>query len=220
MFRIPDIFALTDNLVSYAYPELNKSELLVSWGKASCFAQVHWDETKKAISIRINNDVKTWHESGIIGLLSHELSHPAQVSGGRSELKTDRESIRRGLGPYLAIERIFAGQYEDHVIRRGKDRYLGYKSIRAQLTDLEIQHVDFLFSEIGIIPSKRREVRTTIHDTLVHEESKGTILIVEGRRFKLPPEIKEPDIKIIEHKSMTYIYADEVLIGEFLTEEE
>jgi hypothetical protein len=217
---IPDIRTLTDNLVFHAYPELIKSELLVSWGKTSSFALIHWDNTKQRISIRINDDVKTWHESGVLGLISHELSHPAQIRGGRSELKTDRDSIRRGLGPYLAIERIFAGKHEDHVIRGGEDRYLGYKSIRAQLTELEVQHLDALLSELGIIPTRQKEVRRTTHDTLIHGKQKETTVIVEGHRFVLSPETKEPDIRIIERNSIVYIYADEVIVGEFHTEKE
>ena len=216
MSRVLDIYALADNLVFYAYPEFIKSNLLVTWGRTSSFAQIRWDETKVKISIRVNNDVKTWHESGILGLISHELSHPAQARGGRSELTTDRDSIRRGLGPYLAIERLYTGKYEDHVIRRGKDRYLGYKSIRSQLTELEVQQVDSLLSEVGIIPSRQMYVRKTTHDTLIHEEPKRAIVIVEGHRFILPPTIKEPDIRIVERNSTTYVYADEVLVGEFL----
>jgi hypothetical protein len=218
--RVPDIYALADTLVFHAYPELVNSNLQVTWGKTSSFAQIYWDETKERISIRVNNDVKAWHESGILGLISHELSHPAQARGGKSEVTTDNDSIRRGLGPYLAIERLFAGKYEDHVIRRGKDRYLGYKSIRSQMTELEVQQLDSLLSEVGIIPSREKDVRKTIHDTLIHEEPKRSTIIVEGHRFILPSAIKEPDIRIIERNSTTYVYADEVLVGEFLGEKE
>ena len=220
MSRVPDIVALADSLVFYAYPELIKSNLLVTWGKTSSFAQIRWDETKERISIRVNHDVKAWHESGILGLISHELSHPAQTRGGKSELSTDKDSIRRGLGPYLAIERLFAGKYDDHVMRHNKDRYLGYKSIRSQLTELEVQQVDALLSEVGIIPSRQKEVRRTTHDTLIHGELKGATVIVEGHRFILPPKTKEPDIRIIERNSKAYIYADDVLVGKFHTEKE
>ncbi|NHI88807.1 MAG: hypothetical protein EAX87_04735 [Candidatus Thorarchaeota archaeon] len=218
MPRVPDIHALANTLVFHAYPELINSNLQVTWGRTSSFAQIYWDETKERISIRVNNDVKAWHESGILGLISHELSHPAQSRGGTSELTTDNDSIRRGLGPYLAIERLFAGKYEDHVIRRGKDRYLGYKSIRSQMTELEVQQLDSLLSEVGIIPSREKDVRKTTHDTLIHEEPKRSTIIVEGHRFMLPSAIKEPDIKIIERNSTIYVYADEVLVGEFLSE--
>ena len=134
-----DVSALVDVLISSAYPELRNSNMSVSWGKTSSFAQIQWSDSKDDISIRINTKVKEWHEAGVTGLISHELSHPAQRGGGLSELKTDRDAISRGFGPYLAVERLFAGKYEDHVVRRGKDRYLGYRSIRVQLTHLESQ---------------------------------------------------------------------------------
>ena len=217
--EVPDISTMVEVLILSAYTELQKSNMSVSWGKTSSFAQIQWGVSKDEISIRVNNNVKTWHEAGITGLLSHELSHPAQRGGGLSELKTDRDAISRGFGPYLAIERLFAGKYEDHVIRRGKDRYLGYRSIRAQLTHLESQQLDTLLSEIALVPTKHPSPITMIHDIAMFDKESKTTLTIEGHQFLLPQGIQNPDIKLVERNYITYVYADEILVGEFSEEE-
>ena len=218
MLNVPDVSVLVEVLISTAYPELQKSNMSVSWGKTSSFAQIQWSDSKDDISIRVNKKVKDWHEAGITGLISHELSHPAQRGGGLSELKTDRDAISRGFGPYLAIERIFAGKYEDHVIRRGKDRYLGYRSIRAQLTHLESQQLDILLSEIGLAPTKHPSPVTMSHDIAMFDRENITTLTIEGHQFLLPQGIQNPDIKLVERTNVTYVYADEILVGEFSEE--
>jgi len=207
---------LVDVLISSAYPELRNSNMSVSWGKTSSFAQIQWSDSKDDISIRINTKVKEWHEAGVTGLISHELSHPAQRGGGLSELKTDRDAISRGFGPYLAVERLFAGKYEDHVVRRGKDRYLGYRSIRVQLTHLESQQLDTLLLEIGLVPTKHPSPVTMSHDIAMFDKESKTTLTIEGHQFLLPQGIQNPDIKLIERNYVTYVYADEILLGEFI----
>ncbi len=211
-----DVSALVDVLISSAYPELRNSNMSVSWGKTSSFAQIQWSDSKDDISIRINTKVKEWHEAGVTGLISHELSHPAQRGGGLSELKTDRDAISRGFGPYLAVERLFAGKYEDHVVRRGKDRYLGYRSIRVQLTHLESQQLDTLLLEIGLVPTKHPSPVTMSHDIAMFDKESKTTLTIEGHQFLLPQGIQNPDIKLIERNYVTYVYADEILLGEFI----
>ena len=211
-----DVSALVEVLISSAYPEIRKSNMSVSWGKTSSFAQIQWSDSKDDISIRINTKVKEWHEAGVTGLISHELSHPAQRGGGLSELKTDRDAISRGFGPYLAVERLFAGKYEDHVVRRGKDRYLGYRSIRVQLTHLESQQLDTLLLEIGLVPTKHPSPVTMSHDIAMFDKESKTTLTIEGHQFLLPQGIQNPDIKLIERNYVTYVYADEILLGEFI----
>jgi hypothetical protein len=217
--EVPDISRLVKVLISSAYPELQQSNMSVSWGKTSSFAQIQWGDSKDEITIRINKTVKTWHEAGITGLISHELSHPAQQVGGLNELKTDEDAISRGFGPYLAVERLFAGKYDDHLIRRGKDRYLGYRSIRAQLTKLESQQLDVLLSEIGLIPTKTPDKVSMNHDIAVFDNENRTTITIEGHRFILPKGIRNPDIKLVERNYVTYVYADEVLVGEFKEDE-
>jgi hypothetical protein len=214
----PDISKLVKILISSAYPELHKSEIIPSWGRTSCFAQIRWDDGKDQISIRFNKKVKKWHESGIIGLVSHELSHPAQKGAGLSELKTDRDAISRGFGPYLAIERVYTGKFEDHLVRRGKDRYLGYRSIRTQLTQLECQQLDMLLSKIGLIPTKPPSPITMSHDFAIVDKKTRATLLIEGHKFLIPENIRDPDIKLVERDYVTYVYADNILLGEFHTE--
>lgn len=219
LHEVPDISTLVKVLISSAYPELRQSKISTSWGNTASFAQVQWDESKDEISIRINNDVKTWHEAGIIGLISHELSHPAQKGKGVSELKTDNDAITRGLGPYLAVERLFAGKYEDHVIRRGKDRYRGYRSIRLDLTQPESQQLDMLLSEIGLVPTKQPSPNLLSHDIVMCGKENRTTLTIEGHQFDLPIGVQNPDIKLVERNLVTYVYADEILVGEYTEEE-
>ncbi len=214
----PDISSLVKNLISLAYPELIASEVSISWRRTSSFAQIHWSESKEEISIRINNNVKIWHEAGIIGLLSHELSHPAQEGSGFSELKTDEDAISRGLGPYLAVERVFAGKYEDHAIKRGKDRYLGYRSIREQLTYIESNQLDLLLANIRLIPSKRTSRATLNHDIAIYDKERITTLAIDGHQFQLPQSVLNPEIKIVERNCVTLVYVDEVLVGQFSKE--
>jgi hypothetical protein len=217
--EVLDISLLVKLLISSAYPELQQSNMSVSWGQTSSFAQIKWGESKDAISIRINNSVKAWHEAGITGLISHELSHPAQKGAGLSEQKTDNDAISRGFGPYLAVERVFAGKYEDHVIRRGKDRYLGYRSIRAQLTHLERHQLDVLLSDIGLVLTKHTSPVTLSHDIAMFDKESTTTLTIEGHQFLLPQGIQNPDIKLVERNYVIYVYADEILVGEFSEEE-
>ncbi|MFX1560304.1 MAG: hypothetical protein ACFFBL_06935, partial [Promethearchaeota archaeon] len=169
---------------------------------------------KNQISILFNRNVKTWHETGVIGLISHELSHPAQSGTGLSEFKTDKDAISRGFGPYLAIERVFTGKFEDHLIRRGKDRYLGYRSIREQLTSLECRQLDEVLSKIGLIPSRPPSPVSVSHDIAIVEKKARTTLMIEGHKFILPDNIRDPDIKLIERNQIIYIYADDILLGE------
>ena len=213
--KVPDISALTDVLVSFAYPELRRSKIEVSWGRLASYALVQWGHDRNEITIRFSREVRTWHEAGILGLICHELSHPAQIGDGMSELGTDEDVIIRGLGPYLAVERVYAGKYEDHVIQHGKDRYIGYRSIRAKLTNLEIEQLDTLLSEIGLLPSKPPSRVSMRHDVVILNEEKKRILTVEGHRFRLPLNVESPDIKLVQRNGVTYVYADETQIGEF-----
>jgi len=217
--EVPDISKVVEVLISSAYPELQQSNFSVTWGKTSSLAQIQWGESRDEISIRVNNSVKTWHEAGIIGLISHELSHPAQEGEELSELKTDKDAVSRGFGSYLAVERLFAGKYEDQVIQRGKDRYLGYRSIRAQLMYLESQQLDILLSEIGLVPTKYSSPITLSHDISMFDKESKTILTIEGHQFLLPQGIQNPDIKLVERNYVTYVYADDILLGQFKEEE-
>jgi hypothetical protein len=220
MSQSSKLFSLVTTIVSLAYPELFQSKLSVSWGRTSSLAQVQWEESKDEISIRVNRCVREWHEAGITGLLSHELSHPAQRGTGLSEVHTDTDALTRGFGPYLAVERLFAGKYEDHMIRKGKDRYLGYRSIRTQLTNLETEQLDMLLSEIGLAPTRPRGPVLLSHDVAVIDQKRNTTITVEGHQFIIPYEMKDPDIKIVERDSVVHVYSDEILVGQFIVEED
>jgi hypothetical protein len=210
--KIPEII---DILVSSAFPELGDSKIHFTLGRVSSFAQIQWDRTRDEISINVNQEVKKWHEAALIGLISHELSHPVQKGRRLSERETDKESISRGLGPYLATERLFAGKYEDHRIQRGRDKYLGYRSIRAELTQIETQQLDLLIKEIGLVPTKSESRKLMNHDIAVYRKGDNTTLLIGGQRFSISQRMNNPDVKLLERNGIVYVYANEVLVGEY-----
>ena len=91
-----DLNDLIRTLVSFGYPELQKRQVVASWGRTSNYAQVRWSDDDNEINIRINKNVRMWHQAGLTGLLSHELSHPAQSGSGIKEKRTDEDVITRG----------------------------------------------------------------------------------------------------------------------------
>ncbi len=139
-------------LVENAYNELNNQVIQAQWKRIRDFATVSLNQ-EGHIVIRCNNITKDWPEPALIGLLSHELSHYSMGSQSDSETSTDFDVIRRGLGTYLALERVIADKYSDHVVSRGKDRYLGYSTIRAHLSIREIKQLDRLLTDLGFITS-------------------------------------------------------------------
>ncbi len=211
--KVLDIGILSEKLVRLAYPELQRYTIDVTWRKTSSFAQIRWEESSNKISIRISRDVKDWHDAAVTGLISHELSHPATKDKGMSELNTDGDVLSRGLGPYLAVERLFAGKYQDHEIRSGKDRYLGYESIRLQLTDLETRQLDALLYKVGLIPVKPSAPIRISHDIIILDNEYRTSMIIEGHRIFLPEDMDNPDIKLVECENAMNVYADEILVA-------
>lgn len=214
-----DINDIIRTLVSFAYPELQKKQVVASWGKTSSLGQVRWSDDGNEINIRINKSVRRWHEAGITGLLSHELSHPAQSGSGLKEKRTDEDVITRGLGTYLAVERILAGKYEDHIVSRGKDRYLGYRTIRELLTIQEIQNLDILMSEMRLKPAQPIKPTMVPHDSVLFEKEGKTAIFIDGYQFVLPDGLQDPDIKIVNRDGIVLVYADEILMGQYEEDE-
>ncbi|MHA2024924.1 MAG: hypothetical protein ACW98U_03390 [Candidatus Thorarchaeota archaeon] len=210
-----DLKKVTKTLVSVAYPELQKNEIVTSWGKTSSFGQVRWSDDDDTIQIKLNKSVKSWHQAGIIGLLSHELSHPSQKDSGFKERKTDEDVISRGLGPYLAVERVIAGKYEDHIIQRGKDRYLGYRSIRKLLTEIEVKNLDVLMSNLNLKPVKASHRHSFSHDSILYEKDGISTIVIDGENFVIPQGMIDPDIKIVHRDGFVLVYADEEIIGQY-----
>lgn len=215
MSRTTDLDSIVKKLVSYAYPELREREVTASWGRTSSLGQIRWSDDDDKISIRINKSVRTWHQVGITGLLSHELSHPSQNGSGLLESRTDEDVISRGLGPYLAVERILAGKYEDHIIQRGRDRYLGYRAIRELLTQKETDNLDALMSDLKLKPGLQTEHPKVNHDSVIYEMAGKSTITIEGIQFLLPDGIQNPDIKIVDRDGFVSVYADEVLVGQY-----
>ena len=190
-----DLSKLISRLVENAYPELNQSQIKVQWGRSSSFATVSWTHDFKDVRIRCSNETKTWHEAALTGLLSHELSHPAQQKKRQSERSTDLDAIERGFGPYLGVERLLAGKYEDHIIRKGKDRYLGYRSVRQLLNHDELKHLDALLTQLRLVPSKKMESKIAHHDIVIIHTTTDTTIRVDGHEFKVALQREDAEVR-------------------------
>ncbi|MHA2082894.1 MAG: hypothetical protein ACXABD_04010 [Candidatus Thorarchaeota archaeon] len=210
------IMDLVSNVVNYAYPELRTCDFVVDWRRMSSFAVIRWENLEKRISISLDKSIAAWPEPAMFGLLSHELSHPANRRGGFSEEETDLDVIDRGLGPYLAIERIFAGKYLDHMVRKQRDKYLGYASIRDLLTSDESNQLNRLLRYLRLRPpTKDDHLEGRIHDTYIQQNSNTATIVVAGRKFDLDSYSTNPDVKLIIRNDIVSVYVDEVLVGEF-----
>ena len=212
--------SLVKRLVSHAYPELSRTNIVIGHGRISSYANVRWGG-RGDIQVTCGANSEDWPEPALIGLISHELSHPAQTRDWHSEMKTDQDVLSRGLGPYLAVERVLTGKYNDHTLRGGRDRYLGYSTIRSLLNPRETSNLDRLLEDFRLVPSKSlRKDLDILHDTIAFDEKIATTIVVEGRLFLLPPVPSDADIKILVRENHVIIYADDVEIGEFLLEED
>jgi hypothetical protein len=136
-------------LMSKEYSDIKDRNVNVVWGRTEANAVIIWSQNKLDI-IRCNVAVRDWPEPVLIGLLSHELSHIALGADLHSELQADKDVIARGLGLYLAIERVFTNKHTDHILGKGDDRYLGYESIRKLLTSGQVAQLDILMSDLGM----------------------------------------------------------------------
>jgi hypothetical protein len=129
--------------------------------------------------------------------------------------------LSRGLGPYLAVERVFTGKYDDHILRGGKDRYMGYSTIGSVLNPRETVLLDRLLEDFRLIPSKSvRKDLDILHDTIAFDDMRATTVVVDGKLLTLPPVPSGADIKILVRQNHVFIYADDVEVGQFLLEED
>jgi hypothetical protein len=133
-------------LMNSEYADIKHRTVKVEWGGSGPNAVVISSHDKTDI-IRFNRSILDWPEPASCGLLFHELSHIALGANIHSEHQADRDVIERGLGPYLAIERLLTNKIDDHIVREGEDRYLGYESIRNLLSSVEIYQLDKMLLE-------------------------------------------------------------------------
>jgi hypothetical protein len=215
MTRNKSLSDLVQDLVGEAYSELKNCDIDARWGRTSCFATISWTSDRKSIRIVCNKRTKKWHEAALIGLLSHELSHPAQSEPATSERNTDIDVIERGLGPYLAVERAITGKYEDYEIRRGKDKYLGYRTIKTYLTEEELQQLETLLDEMRLIPSAVQKLRLEYHELAITRVEEKTAISIDGHVFYVDVEANESDIKTISKEGLVYVYLNGLEIGKY-----
>jgi DNA-binding transcriptional ArsR family regulator len=180
MAQEDELSKIAQKHVEISYPELRYSQVHASYGRTSAFASVTWEPRLESVTALCNPAVKEWHDAAITGLLAHEFSHPAQPGDGGSEEETDLDVIGRGLGIYLAVERILAGKYEDHHIRRGRDRYLGYRTIRRHLFSVETAQLDGLLREMKLIPTRYRGTWLAAHDVTRIDRRNKSYLTIDG----------------------------------------
>jgi hypothetical protein len=206
---------LVQQLVEEAYPELVEYNIEVKWGRTSCFAAISWTPENKSIRITCNKQTKKWHEAAIIGLLSHELSHPAQHTSATSERHTDIDVVERGLGPYLAVERAMTGKYEDYDIRQGKDKYLGYRTIRTYLTEEESQQLQALLEELRLVPNMGPKAIPDYHELSITNDEGRTAISVDGHVFYVDIQASESDIKAVSRNGLVHVYLNGSEIGNY-----
>ncbi len=200
-------------LKKHAYSDIEDSTVIIEWGQTQAYAIVVWSHGKPAL-VRCSRIIRKWAEPAILGLLSHELSHIALGANSHNELQTDKDVISRGLGPYLAIERVFTNKYSDHLIKRGRDRYLGYDSIRLSLTEHETSQLDALMADIGIAPSRRLK-ESILHDYAFHEKENASHLMINGHLCPYDTKLSNADIKIVVRKSSIQVLSEDMIIGEY-----
>ncbi len=128
-------------------------------------------------------------------------------------------SFGQRLGSYLAVERILAGKYEDHIVSRGKDRYLGYRTIRGLLTTQEIQNLDILMTKMKLKPVQHTNPTMFSHDSALFEKRGETMISIDGNQFTLPDGLQDPDIKMVNRDGLVMVYADEILVGQYEEDE-
>ncbi len=198
-------------LVENAYREIEHREIKVEWGRLKSFAIVTMNQVGP-IMIKCNSVARAWPEPALLGLLSHELSHVIVGDIPNTEKQTDLDVIKRGLGVYLAVERVIVNKYSDHIIGKGKDRYLGYNSIRSLLTSHQIQQLDLLMSDLGMIQSTTDML---LHDFAVLHDKDTSRVLIEGHSINIDAADLMDDIKIIIGDETVQILLNESVIGEF-----
>lgn len=207
--------SLVQQLVAEAFKELDDYDIDVHWGRTSYIAAINWVPEDRSIRITCNKQTKNWHEAALIGLLSHELSHAAQRTPKSLEKRTDIDVIERGLGPYLALERALTGRYEDHNIGNGKDKYLGYRTIRGYLTEEESNHLDALLAEIRLVAGARFPLKTKHHELNISTKNGMSVISIDGHIFQAGAKVKESEVSIVRSGGSVYVYIKGNLIGEF-----
>ncbi|MDF1540737.1 MAG: hypothetical protein P1Q69_17710 [Candidatus Thorarchaeota archaeon] len=199
-------------LKKHAYSDIEDNNVNIEWGKTQAYAVVIWSHGNPTL-IRCNRSVRRWPEPALLGLLAHELSHIALGADSHNEHQTDRDVISRGLGPYLGIERVFTNKYSDHVIQKGRDRYLGYDSIRLSLTNHEINQLDALMADIGVSP-RRMLKESLLHDYAFHEKENSSHIVIDGQLYPLDKKPNVDEIKLIVKDSSVQILSEDMVIGE------
>ena len=204
---------IVSNLVSYAYNDLDSKRFIIKTAKISSFACITWDSNQDTIRVTCNKIILNWHEAPVIGLLAHELSHPASKKGGQKEESTDLDVIQRGLGSYLALERIMTNKYSDYIIRNGQDRYLGYSTIRNYLDTHELNHLDRLLRDLRLTTTSRVYTQKLQHDYVIVHDDKITAHR-DGTRLDNDQDA-DSELKYRTQDNSTYVYLDDELVAKF-----
>ncbi|MGY5874898.1 MAG: hypothetical protein RTU30_04055 [Candidatus Thorarchaeota archaeon] len=208
-----DLHQLVNKLLHYGYPEFAEWGVNIQWGGTSAYAEISWESRSKSMTINVNQDVRSWPESAVNGLLSHELSHPIIGDVDNTESITDADVIARGLGTYLALERLVAGKYQDHILRHGRDRYLGYTTLRGMLTKDELSNLDKLMSDVRISPLQSTKLN---HDIAIHRSTNTAIIHTGGYTVRVNRTNPNQGIRIFIRDDHTLIYLDDELVADLI----
>ncbi len=203
---LPDYLS---DIIHYSFPELAGQSYSISWKKIPSFAHVIIGQDG-SFQIQCDNVTRSWAEPAMIGLLAHELCHVSLRNKRSGECETDECVIARGLGPYLAVERIYAGKYNDHIVQSGSDRYIGYSTIRKKLEKFELTQLDKLLSDLKLIPSETKKINR-VHDSSLQQKGHLGSIIVDGIHYTTGEIPVSADVSIVLREEVIEIYVDDRL---------
>lgn len=197
-------------IIRYAYPELVSYRVRTRWARMNAYGMVRWNSGLREIDLKMDYEVRHWHDAQVTGLLAHEFSHVV-LGGGRTESSVDGDVIKRGLGVYLAIERLLSGCHEDHIIKRGADRYLSYRSIRERLDSEHLQQLDQLLYHLRAYPRINRPRLT--RDVCIQEYGNLSKVMVSGHVFILNALASDARIELIEDNGTVVLLVDDEVVS-------
>ncbi len=220
----PDMSLLVERLIKYAYPELRSRDFIILWRDINAIADITWAKWGGEVRIRLHPIVKTFNDPMLIGTFAHELSHVALKENNSDEWETDFDVIRRGLGPYLAIERASTGLYNDQPARGRSKPYMGFYSIMHVLSEENKKNTLQLANLIGLNLKEEKplidpNLLPISHDSLYQKYADDRfVLSIDGEEFLLDTpydENSEINIEIHNGKIVVLVNGKEINVRQF-----
>jgi len=210
----PDMSLLVERLIKYAYPELRTRDFIILWRNINAIADITWAKWGGEVRIRLHPIVKSFNDPMLIGTFAHELSHVALKENNSDEWETDFDVVKRGLGPYLAIERASTGIYYDQPARGKSKPYMGFYTIMGLLSEDSKKNTERLAKLINLDIARELPLISTksmpmSHDTLYQKFDNEYVLSIDGEEILLDAEYDEnSDINIEIRNGEIVVFID------------